>query len=360
MIGRVLLLVVAVAALAMPVVAGAPAPTTEHYLPRAGDGFAYSELIVLNGGVGDYAGYTEHTFINGTLAVSAVASNESATTEYASSANFYNDSGGSSFTTEHGTFGWSASTFLYVNGTDNQTGYTNPSVWFFIDNTLGVGGSVTLLNTPMQVIGTNARYPMASSATGYVVAIETEGNGSFQRNDGYGEFTASYTWIAYFDPSTGYIIGYTYTEHDSNSSGDGFTWTDTLGDTHTSFPLTDANAQSSSGQGSTPSTPLVVLLVVLVVVVIIVVVVVVLVWRWRSHHGGPGMAAAGVPRHGGPGSPQVPPTYGAPPPVNLVPGGQPAIQQIVIRETVKVPCAFCGTLMDSTATVCPKCGAPRT
>jgi RNA polymerase subunit RPABC4/transcription elongation factor Spt4 len=27
---------------------------------------------------------------------------------------------------------------------------------------------------------------------------------------------------------------------------------------------------------------------------------------------------------------------------------------------VKVPCRYCGTLMDSTATVCPKCGAPRT
>ncbi|HEV8049715.1 MAG TPA: zinc ribbon domain-containing protein [Thermoplasmata archaeon] len=27
---------------------------------------------------------------------------------------------------------------------------------------------------------------------------------------------------------------------------------------------------------------------------------------------------------------------------------------------MKVPCRYCGTLMDSTATVCPKCGAPRT
>jgi hypothetical protein len=49
-----------------------------------------------------------------------------------------------------------------------------------------------------------------------------------------------------------------------------------------------------------------------------------------------------------------------PPAVRFIPSDQPMVQQVVIRETVKVPCRYCGTLMDSTALNCPKCGAPRT
>jgi hypothetical protein len=357
MIARVVLLV-AVAALLLPAaVSAAPAPAVAHYLPRPGDEFRYTEEIVLNNGEGDYATYTEHTFVNGSISISAVAANESATTEYAWTSDYYNSSGGPVPSAMSGTFGWSASSFLYVNGTDDQTGYTNPSVWFFIDNTLGVGGSATLLNSPMTVIGTSATYPMASSPTGYIVAIEAEGNGSYQRDDVYGNFQATYTWIAYFDPGTGYIVGYSYIEHDSNASGDGFTWTDTLSDTQTSFPLTAASAPppaTSSPSGPISETDVVILVVVVVVVIAI------LILALRSRRRSRGMTPPSVPRHSGPGAPAYPPTYGPPPPVNLVPGGQPAIQQIVIRETVKVPCAYCGTLMDSTATVCPNCGAPRT
>jgi hypothetical protein len=358
MIARMLLLVSIVVLLVPAAVTATPVPAIAHYLPRPGDEFRYTEEIVLNNGQGDYSGYTEHTFTNGSISVSAIATNDTVTSGYAWSSHYFNNSGGNVPSAMSGTFGWSASTFLYVNGTDDQTGYTNPSVWFFIDNTLGVGGSITLLNSPMTVIGTAASYPMASSATGYVVTIEAEGNGSFQRDDVYGDLQATYTWIAYFDPSTGYIVGYSYVEHDTNSSGDGFTWTDTLSDTQTSFPLTATSAPPppSGGGSSGPFTETVVVILVVVVVVVIAVAILALRSRRRSH----GMTPPNVPRHSGPSAPAYPPTYGPPPAVNLVPGGQPAIQQIVIRETVKVPCAYCGTLMDSTATVCPKCGAPRT
>jgi hypothetical protein len=357
MIVKVVLLI-ALASLILPAaVSAAPAPASAHYLPRAGDEFRYTEEIVLNDGQGDYSSYTEHTFTNGSISVNSVASNESATTQYAWSANYFNNSGGSEHSTLSGWFGWSGSSFLYVNGTDDQTGYTNPSVWFFVNNLVSVGGSVTLLNSPMQVIATGATYPMASSSTGYVVAIEAEGNGSYQRDDSYGNFQASYTWIAYFDPGTGYIIGYSYVEHDTNASGDGFTMTDTLSDTQTSFPLTAASAPPPpAASSSSPFSETVVVILVVVIVVVIAVVILALRSRRRST----GMAPATIPRHSGPSAPAYPPNYGAPPPVHLVPGGQPAIQQIVIRETVKVPCRFCGTLMDSTATVCPQCGAPRT
>jgi hypothetical protein len=349
------LVLVALAALAV----ATPAAGTGHYLPRAGDSFSYSEEVVLSDGTGNYTGYSEHDFINGSIAVKAVASNGSATTGYASTGYWFNNEGQSTPSSESGTFGFSDATYLYVNGTDNQTGYVNPYVWFYVNNTLPVGGSLYLLNTPMQVDATSASYPMASSPTGYVATIRAEGNGSYQRNDVYGVFTATYTWVAYFDPSTGYIVGYLYTEHDSDPSGDGFTWTDSLSDTHTTFPLTAASAPATSSPGSTNSD--LALVLVLVVVVVVVIVVVILLARARSRRSGAtGMGGPALARHAGPGAPSFQQTFPAPPPVSLTPGGQPAVQQIVIKETVKVPCQFCGTLIDSTARVCPNCGAPRT
>lgn len=45
----------------------------------------------------------------------------------------------------------------------------------------------------------------------------------------------------------------------------------------------------------------------------------------------------------------------------LQPTAQPVIQEKeIIREVVMIPCKYCGTLMDQTATACPNCGAKRT
>jgi len=42
------------------------------------------------------------------------------------------------------------------------------------------------------------------------------------------------------------------------------------------------------------------------------------------------------------------------------PTAQPTIQREVIRTVVMIPCKYCQTLMDQTATTCPNCGAKRT
>src|SRR5208283_5138114 len=84
-------------------------------------------------------------------------------------------------------------------------------------------------------------------------AISAQGSSNYLRNDQYGMFTAEYTWNAYFDPSSGYIIGYDYVEHDTNSSGTGFSYTNDLYVTSTSYPLTAAAVGSPSGGGSGPA-----------------------------------------------------------------------------------------------------------
>ena len=322
-----------------------------HHLPSAGDRFAYSEVVLITNGRGNYSEYTEEGYYNGSISVTAVQPNGTESATYQSSGTYQNSQGQHYPWSESGGFTFSALSFRYVQGTDNQTGYVNPYVWFYINNSLARGASITLLNTAMNVVSTDVPFPMASSPTGYVATIFVEGNGSYQRNDIYGNFAATYNWKAYFDPGTGYIVGYTYTETDSDASGDGFTFTDTIVDTQTTFALTSTSAPpASSSSGSSPAFPWVVVVVILVVVVLVLIAII-LARRRRTH--------PTLPRHPTAPVPHTMPTYAPPPPVNLIPRDQPLVQQVVIRETVKVPCAYCGTLIDSTATNCPNCGAAR-
>jgi hypothetical protein len=121
--------------------------------------------------------------------------------------------------------------------------------------------------------------------------------------------------------------------------------------TQTSYTLTPGTAPASSSGGS--DNLWLTLGVILAVVVVIVVVIFVLAARSRRRHP--------LPKHSGTGQVSyVPPPPGPPPPgIHLTPSGQPAVQQIVIKETVKVNCRFCGALIDSTVDKCPFCGAPR-
>jgi len=348
MIARWLLVAVAFVVLATP----SAAASGTHYLPQAGDRFQYAETVQLAGGTGNYTGYTESTYLNGTLDVTAVGSNGTESVSYSSDGTWSNSTGSSQPLASAGTFTFSATTFHYVQGTDNQTGYTNPYVWFYVDNTLPSGATFTILNTPMTVQATDASYALPSTPGKYVETIAAQGTGSFQRNDAYGAFTARYTWTTNYDPSTGYIVGYLYSEQDTDSAGDGFTITDQLYVTTTSYPLTSAAAPASSSSGSSPT----LIYAIVAVVAVVLILVVALALRSRSRRG------PSLPRHsaGGAVGYYGPPPGGGPPPVQLIPSQQPPVPQVVLRETVKVNCRYCGTLIDTTDTVCPNCGAPRT
>lgn len=323
-----------------------------HYVPKPGDRFTYTETVVLNNGTGDnYTGYTENTFVNGSVSVTAVFPNGTESASYRNSDSWQNNQGAKESWTSAGDFTFSAADFQYVNGTDNQTGYTSPVfVWFYMNNSLPVGGTFYVLNTGMTVESVADSYELGTGH--YVKTIYAQGTGSYERDDVYGVFTASYTWKEYFDPGTGYIVGYQYVERDTNPDGNGFTWTDTLYVTNTTYALTPASGPSTTTSASLPWTEI----VVLVVVVLIIIIVVIALWA-RSR------ARPRIPQHGAPGAigygpPPVPPPYaGGAPPVQLTPSQQP-VPQVVLRETVKVKCPYCGNLIDVTDKVCPNCGAP--
>ncbi|HTP53352.1 MAG TPA: zinc ribbon domain-containing protein [Thermoplasmata archaeon] len=354
------LLLAALALVGTPTGSAAAPATGGHYLPHVDDSFAYYETIVLDHGTGNYTGYTEHQWINGSEEVTVVGGSGTDEAAYNYTGLWVNNQGAPPETFYAPTiadYNFSATTYRYLaytSGTDGQYGYTNPYVWYYANNSLGVGGRFDLLNTEFNVTNLNASYPVAPSlsSTGYAKTIEGVGTGSFGRDDSYGVFTARYTWTVNLDPGTGYIVGYLYTEHDTDGSGDGFTWTDALTVTHTTYALTPDSAPPAA---SAPAAgPPVLLIVIVVVVVLLIVIAVALALRGRRR--------PSLPQHSSGGTPQYSPgPLGPPPPaVSLTPAGEPPVQQIVMKETVKVNCRYCGTLISATDTVCPNCGAPRT
>jgi hypothetical protein len=335
------------------------AATGGHYIPNTGDRFDYFESVSLGDGTGNYTGYTEQTYVNGTVGVTGVASNGTESATYSNTNSWMNNQGQSDNWASSGAFTFSADSYHYVQGTDNQTGYTNPYVWFYTNSSSPAGATFTILNSPMRVVSRDVSYALGSPLNENVVTIFAEGNGSYERNDDYGFFTATYNWMTYYDPTTGYVVGYLYTEQDSDGApGDGFTITDLLYVTSTTYALTPGSAPPPSG--SSGSSGISTNLVIALIVVFVVVLILILVWAVaRAHRRSP------LPRHSTSGSvnfgpPSAMTPGGAPPPIRLTPSGQPAVQQVVIRETVKVNCRYCGALIDTTAASCPNCGAPRT
>jgi hypothetical protein len=316
-----------------------PAHAVASYVPHQGDYFSYYDIINLTNSTGAFYGYTEHETVNGNERMNQAFGNGTVASNYTYTWNWSNSSGSTQNGKSAGNFTWSWTSFQYVKGNDSQTGYKPLYVWFYIDNTTQQSGTFRLLNTPMTVTSTSYSYYL-SSQNSYVKAIRAQGSGGYQRNYG-GLFNAAYTYTTYSDPSTGYIIGYDYVEQDTSSTAS-FTWTETLYVTTTSYPLTTVPPPPSNS-GSQYLYLIVGLAFFIVIIVIIVIVAVALSRRRRR-----------IPQHTYPQVPVAPPT------IDLTPKQQPPVQQVVIKEVVKVKCRYCGALIDSTVQACPFCGAPRT
>jgi hypothetical protein len=324
------------------------APNVAAFTPHPGDYFSYSETQDVGSGTGNYSTYTDHTAVNGMERMNSVAVNGTVSANYSYAWSWRDNQGSTPETgSSSGNFTYSATSFLYIKGTDNQTGYSGPiTVWFVMDNSIPQGGTFYLLDTLMKVKSTSYSYHLASQNKN-VNTIFAEGTGYYQRKDYHGIFAATYTWDTYFDPSTGYIVGYTWNEQDTNSSqANGFTYSENLYVDSTSYPLTTAAGTSFLQQY------LGLIIGVIIFIVIIVIVAVALSRRRRN-----------LPKHSQqfppPGQYYRPPPPSRPPQVDLTPK-EPPVEQIVIKEVVKVKCRYCGALIDSTVQACPFCGAPRT
>ncbi len=330
----------------------ANANSVSAYAPQNGDFFNYSETTTVNNGQNSYSGYTDQALTTGMEKMTSISGgNVSATYSYSSQ--YSNNQGLSYSNSSSGSYTWSTSSFTYVKGTDHQVGYTNPIyVWFDMNPSLSVGGTFYVLNTQFTVLSKNYSLQLPTEGNKYVQSIQTKGTGQYQRNDFYGLFTASYTWYEYFDPSTGYIIGYNYVEQDNgsyNGQAGSFTYTDNLYVTSTSYNLAPANPPPVN-----PIDTLVALapyLILALIAVLFAVGIVVYASKRRRR-------MDTIPEH--PPGPATLPS--APPSTPLASGidlGSKPPPQVVIRDVAKVNCKYCGTLIPTTADTCPYCGGPR-
>jgi hypothetical protein len=331
------------------IVIAANANSVSAYAPRSGDFFNYSDTTAVNNGGGSYTGYTDQSQTTGKEnMISISGSNVSATYSY--SFQFSNNQGSSNSNSSTVNYTWSSSSFTYVKGTDHQVVYSNPLyVWFAMNSSLPVGGTFYALNTQFTVLSKNYSLQLPTLGNQYFQTIQAKGTGQYPRNDAYGQFTASYTWYEYFDPSTGYIIGYNYVEQDNGQylgQTGSFTYTDTLYVTSTSYSL---------APGSPPPTDIAAVLlglapyfVLALIVIIFVVVIAVYASRRRKR-------MDTIPEHSPTplGAPLSPPSESK---IDL--GSKPP-EQVVIRDVAKVNCKYCGTLIATTADRCPYCGGPR-
>jgi len=317
--------------------------------PQQGDYFRYSETTTVNNGQGSYTGYSDQTVTNGFEDVVSISGSD-VQNYYNYSYQFSNSQGNTTSGSKSGDFTWSTSTDTYVNGTDNQVGYTQPIyVWFAVNPSLSVGGSFWALNTQFTIQSRNFSLFLPTEGR-YVQTIEAQGTGEYQRNDAYGVFTASYTWYEYFDPTTGYIVGYNYSEQDTGSyqgQAGSFAYTDMLYVASTSYPLTTASAPATTTTAAAGASLLIpyVEIIIPVVVVVLVVALVALAVRGRRH-------GTTLPEHAPPPPPPAPWE-------SKVDLGSKPTEQVVIREVAKVNCKFCGTLIPTTVDRCPYCGGPR-
>ena len=265
----------------------------------------------------------------------------------------YTGSTGNSSSSNSGQYTWSSGNFTYVSGTDNQVGYSRPIyVWFAMNPSLPIGATFHALNTQFTVMSKNYSFLLPTEGDKYVQAIQAVGSGSYQRDDSYGVFNATYTWNEYFDPTTGYIVGYNYVEQDSGQyqgAAGSFTYTDDLYVTSTSYALAQAapTTSTTSGESLLGSAPYLVYALALLAVMIVIAVVVYAATRRRGK-------GATLPKH----SEYVPQPPPMPSESKIDLGSRPP-EQVVIREVAKVNCKYCGTLIPTTADTCPYCGAPR-
>ena len=328
------------------------------YAPQKGDYFHYSETITVNNGQGSYTGYSDQTLVTGMEQMNSVSAGL-VSASFNSSYRYSNNSGNSSSSSSEGQFTWSSGNFTYVEGTDNQVGYSKPIyVWFAMNPSLPVGSTFHALNTMFTVLSKNYSLQLPAEGNKYVETIQTQGTGVYTRNDSYGVFTATYTWNEYFDPTTGYIVGYAYVELDTGEYqgvAGGFTYTDDLYVSSTSYALASSSPSiTTTSSGTLGSTPYVTYALLAVAVLVIAGVVVYAATRRRGK-------GESIPKHPQytPPPPPPPPSPSQPPSQSVIDLGSRPGEQVVIREVAKVNCSYCGTLIPTTAETCPYCGAPR-
>ncbi|HYM39841.1 MAG TPA: GNAT family N-acetyltransferase [Thermoplasmata archaeon] len=201
--------------------------------PATGDFLEFDQKTTVGEGQGNYTGYTETTQSHYRYSVSSVAGNTVSVTG-TGSWSYSNSLGSSSSGSDvyHPVF--PLGTRKYLSGNDVVVSDpANATVWFWIPVPTAVGHVIQVLDEPLTVQSLSATYWIGAVPH---ATILLQGTGSYNRDDVYGRFFATYTDKYYYDANTGFVVGEQYTEQDSDGFN-GFVNSTTLTVTSSSYPV---------------------------------------------------------------------------------------------------------------------------
>ena len=209
------------------------APTVSA-APVSGDWFEYDFNTFLDGGTGDYEGYTETMLSHSRYEIAAVSSD--LVSVQGDGTWSYSASDG---TTDSGTFSTSFSfssvTRRYVSGIDVEGNYVDPAVWFWVSPEVTAGELVRILDEEFTVTSVDETVDILGGSR---FAIRLEATGAYTRDDVYGRFNVTYVDVYYFDRATGYLLLEVYDERDVSPTAT-FGWSARATVTASSFALID-------------------------------------------------------------------------------------------------------------------------
>jgi ribosomal protein S18 acetylase RimI-like enzyme len=207
-------------------------PTVAAATPRSGDRFEYDYNTNVDGGTGDYSGYSDHMRSHSAYSVQSVQTDR-VTLRGTGSWTFdasdgTRQSGGVDVTPV-----FSLTTRRYLSGIDVNVTDPNATVWFWIPTPVKAGDAFHILDDDFIVTSIDA-----TVWTGVVPrkALLLESYGTYARNDAYGKFTATYTDRYYFDRDSGFIVAEVFDEHDANFIA-GFHYHAEVWVTSSSYPI---------------------------------------------------------------------------------------------------------------------------
>lgn len=197
--------------------------------------FAFDYDIYLTNGFGNYSGFTDQTIEHYRYTIESVVG-DNVTMFGHGTWTYSNSSGGGLNGGWTETFSFSSATRLYLWGFDVNGSYSDPSVWFWIPPSQAVGDQVRILDANYSVLSLGADVWYGTPPVPHT-GIHVDASGNDVRSDDYGTFNAHWVDDYWFDPTTGLLIAEFYTEHDSNSLGDGFEWQEQATVTGSSYPI---------------------------------------------------------------------------------------------------------------------------
>ncbi len=202
-----------------------------------GDSFSYKIEEFIENGDGEYDGYGERTVGTGHYFIESAAPGNTSV-RYIWEWTYTSDTEPSRTGSANYRFRFNPQTREYLWGFDLDQEVGSPAfVWFWIPGGLRLGDRLAILDQNFTVTSLDA---VVWSNWAPYHAVELATDGSFHRNDDYGDFYATYTDRYYFDRESGFIIAERYTEHDSGTfEGEfaSFDWKFNFDVTETSYPL---------------------------------------------------------------------------------------------------------------------------